>query len=199
MLESRINKSCMTTESVKQINQLIIRSCMWGPHQSPVHFCMDQIREFHYSELRILILCLFQNIFFFKQRRCENGLPERKWRPIFIKNVIFRTWNLKDENLKCKTPGEGNGGGARFRMWDIRRRQNIRRTEFPDVRHSGGNGGGTGFRMWDIRRRWNVERIELPDVRHPGGKGGGEGIPGARRPDGNGGGEGFRVWDIQIR
>ena len=59
---------------------------------------MDQIREFHYSELQNLILCLFQNIFL-KQRRCENGLSERKWQPIFIKNV---TLEPKENALRMK-------------------------------------------------------------------------------------------------
>ena len=81
----------MYDNQVNQSNQSIDHKIMYvGPPPKPDYFCTDQIRKFHYSELQNLIFCLFQNIFL-KQRRCENGLPERKWQPIFSKNVIFRT------------------------------------------------------------------------------------------------------------
>ena len=63
MSESRINKSCMITKSIKS-DQSIDHEIMYvGPPPKPDYFCMDQIRKFHYSELQNLILCLFQNIF----------------------------------------------------------------------------------------------------------------------------------------
>ena len=37
-----------------------MKSHMWGPHQSPFYFCMNQFREFHYSELQNLILAYFK-------------------------------------------------------------------------------------------------------------------------------------------
>ena len=80
MSESRINKSCMITTSINQINQSdqsIDHKIMYvGPPPKPNYFCMDQIRKFHYSELQNLILCLFQNIF--KTERVRKWLAKRK-------------------------------------------------------------------------------------------------------------------------
>ena len=133
---------------------------MWGPHQSPFIFAwinsINSITQ-NYGIEFMLILKHFK-----KQKSCENCLSERKMTTKFYWKwdswVILKILRMKDRmlwnDLKKEVIKRGFGhvwrgklnhllllSDIRRRMWDIRRRRNLGRTE---------------FRMRDIRRRWNI-------------------------------------------
>ena len=157
MYDNQVNQS---------VNQSISHICR-APTEAQFIFAWTKSVNSIIQNYKIWFFAYFKTFFFLKQRRCENGLPERKWRPIFINNVIFRTWNPKDENLKCETPGEwmgvgqdsgretsgegGTSGGQNFRMWDIQVKMATEKGSGCET--PGWNGGERGFRVWDTRIR----------------------------------------------
>ena len=154
---------------------------MWGPHQSPFIFAwINSINSItrNYGIESMLILKHFK-----KQKSCENCLLERKMTAKFYWKwdswVILKILRMKDRLLwndfKKEVIKRGSGhvwrgklnrlllpSGVRRRMWDIRRRRNISRTEFRmrDIRRRW-DVSRTEFRMWDIWRRWDVGRTEF--------------------------------------
>ena len=119
----------------KSINQLVMNLHMWGPHQSPFYLAWinsDNSIVWNYGTWFLACFKTFSN-----RGSMKIACQKWKWQQNFIKNAIFRIWNPKDENLKCETPGEGNGGGAGFRVRDIRRRWNVSRYRFSGHETSG--------------------------------------------------------------
>ena len=167
----------------KSINQSIGHEFTYvGPPPEPILSCRNQFRWLHCLELRNVISCLFQNVL--KNRgSMKIACQKWKWQQSFIKNVILElkeALRMKYEAIRTIwTPGFKRIYKMGFRMWDIRERRNVGRTEFPDVRHPGRNGGGERFRVWDTRMEMAAQKDSGCDTRME-----------------NDGAEGFRVWHL---
>ena len=103
---------------------------MLGPHQSPIHFewinFVNSITKKYENKFTLVSKP-------FKNRKCENGLPERKWQPILLKEMRFlgpkkskverlKNWNyLRIENLKNKIVRKLEVGGlflkSKMKQW----------------------------------------------------------------------------------
>ena len=83
MLESKINQSCMI---IKSNNQSIIKSPMFGPHQSPFIFAWFNVTDSIISELWKICSCLL------KSRGAEDRLKTRAELKLIEGKLDF--WNL---------------------------------------------------------------------------------------------------------
>ena len=88
------SKSITHGKQVNQlVNQSIMKTHMWGPHQSPIYFSMNLFHKFHYLELRNSILAYLKH--FENQRNCESHWPKKEWRWILFEKWIFETKTLR--------------------------------------------------------------------------------------------------------